>query len=241
MKTIGIIPSRYQSSRLPGKPLALIAGKPMIQRVYEQCLQSNLDEVLVATDDERIFNTVQQFGGKVVLTQPQHKNGTERIAEAALHSNADVVVNIQGDEPFIHPEQINTVLQSFTNDTTPIATLAKFSADKILFETDSIVKVVFNKQHHALLFSRSAIPFHRGNEVFGFYKHIGIYGFKRTTLLELVQLPASPLEIKESLEQLRWLENGYTIKVALTTEESIAVDTPEDLLKAEQYAAKHHL
>ncbi|HRN95038.1 MAG TPA: 3-deoxy-manno-octulosonate cytidylyltransferase [Chitinophagales bacterium] len=241
MKTVGIIPSRFSSSRLPGKPLALIAGKPMIQRVYEQCLKSNLSEVIVATDDERILNTVLNFGGKAMLTSPKHKNGTERIAEIAQNISADYIVNIQGDEPFIEPEQINLLLATLTEPSTQIVTLAKFLDDESLFETPSIVKVVLNLKNEALYFSRSAIPFHQSEDNFGFYKHIGLYGFKKETILELVKLPTTNLEEIESLEQLRWLQNGHKIKVAITQNETISIDTPDDLAKAERFAKAHNL
>lgn len=232
MKTVGIIPARYASTRLPGKPLAFVGGKPMIQCVYEQCLKSSLNEVVVATDDERIFNTVLQLGGKVVMTAPDHQNGTARIAEAISTIEADVVVNIQGDEPFIQPEQINLLLGAFKHEKVEIATLAKYSSDKNLFAKESVVKVVFNQFNEALYFSRSAIPFHRNEVEFSFFKHVGIYAFRKNTLLQLTQLPTSKLEQAESLEQLRWLENGYKIKVIITDFESHAVDTPDDLITA---------
>lgn len=241
MKTIGIIPSRFNSTRLPGKPLAIIAGKPMIQRVYEQCTKSKLSEVIVATDDKRILNTVLNFGGKAILTSPEHQNGTERIAEIAQNIVADCILNIQGDEPFIDPEQINLLLNTLTEPSIQIATLAKFLNDESLFETDSIVKVVFNLKNEALYFSRSAIPFHQSENNFGFFKHIGLYGFKKQTLLDLVKLEATNLEQTESLEQLRWLQNGYKIKIAITQSETISVDTPQDLIRAEQFAQTHKL
>lgn len=241
MKTIGIIPSRFNSTRLPGKPLAIIAGKPMIQRVYEQCAKSKLSEVIVATDDKRILNTVLNFGGKAIFTSPEHQNGTERIAEIAQNIVADCILNIQGDEPFIDPEQINLLLNTLTEPSIQIATLAKFLNDESLFETESIVKVVFNLKNEALYFSRSAIPFHQSENNFGFYKHIGLYGFKKQTLLDLVKLEATNLEQTESLEQLRWLQNGYKIKIAITQSETISVDTPQDLIRAEQFAQTHKL
>lgn len=237
MKTVGIIPARYASTRLPGKPLAMICGKTMVQRVYEQCLKANLAEVLVATDDERIMNAVLQFGGKAVMTAAKHQNGTERIAEAISAVEADVVVNIQGDEPFIQPEQINLLLSPFAHENVEIVTLAKKCSDKDLFNRASVVKVVLNRFNDALYFSRSAIPFHQHNQDFNFLKHIGIYAFKKEVLLKVAHLPPSNLEQLESLEQLRWLENGFKIKVMLTDLESMAVDTPDDLATANLVAA----
>lgn len=239
MKTVGIIPARYASTRLPGKPLAFVGGKPMIQCVYEQCLKSSLNEVVVATDDERIFNVVRQFGGKVVMTATDHQNGTARIAEAMSALEADVVVNIQGDEPFIQPEQINLLLGAFKHEKVEIATLAKYSNDKNLFAKESVVKVVFNQFNEALYFSRSAIPFYRNEVELSFFKHIGIYAFRKNTLLQLTQLPTSKLEQAESLEQLRWLENGYKIIVIVTDFESHAVDTPDDLITANLIATSN--
>lgn len=242
MKTVGIIPSRYASTRLHAKPLLKIAGKTMIQRVYEQCLKSNLDEVWVATDNAIIFDIVNSFGGKALMTSSNHKNGTERIAEATQTIEADIIINIQGDEPFIQEAQINLVIDTIKNSNAAIATLALHSNNESIFAKSSVVKVVFDKNNDALFFSRSAIPFHRNAAAeHSFYKHIGIYGFQKETLLKLVQLPASPLETKESLEQLRWLENGYKIKVALTDCESISIDTAEDWADAEKYALANKL
>lgn len=233
MKVACIIPARYASVRFPGKPLIDIDGKPMIQRVYEQSLRANLSEVIVATDDERIAEAVRLFGGNVMLTSPHHLNGTERVAEVAAQISADVIINIQGDEPFIQPEQINLLADCFKDDKVQIATLAKAETSAAFYHKNSIIKVVTDLNGKALYFSRSPIPFYRANDkesTFSFLKHIGIYAFKKEVLLKLVQLPASELEQAEMLEQLRWLQNGYAIKVALTTLESISVDTPEDLL-----------
>ncbi len=229
MKVIGIIPARYASTRFPGKPLADIGGKPMIQRVYEQALKADLHDVIVATDDERIENAVKQFGGKVMMTSPNHSNGTERIAEAAASVDADIIINIQGDEPFIQPKQINLLTKCFGDKNVCIATLAKKENDAVAFSKSSIVKVVFDNDFNALYFSRSAIPFYRENENGIFYKHIGIYAFRKNVLLDVVKLLETNLEAAEMLEQLRWLQHGYKIKIALTDLESISVDVPEDL------------
>jgi 3-deoxy-manno-octulosonate cytidylyltransferase (CMP-KDO synthetase) len=229
LKSIGIIPARYASTRLPGKPLALIGHKPMIQWVYESSLKSHLDELIVATDDERIFETVTKFGGKAVMTSSTHQNGTERIAEAVQSIPADVVVNIQGDEPFIQPAQINLLLSVFEQSTAPIATLANCCSDPNIFIKNSVVKVVLDRAGEAMYFSRSAIPFHRQHHEFSFLKHIGIYGFRKKILSELVKLPSTAMEKKEGLEQLRWMEHGYRIAVAITEWENLSIDTPEDL------------
>lgn len=231
MKVIGIIPARYASTRFPGKPLVLIDGKTMIQRVYEQARQAvSLSEVVVATDDQRIADEVNRFGGRVLMTSSFHQNGTERCAEAAqlLGEHADVVINIQGDEPFIHPETIDQLAQQFKQSETQIATLAIPCNDFEQIKRSSAVKVVLNQQHQAMYFSRSVIPFYRNNS--GTYlRHIGIYGFRKSVLEAVVLLPESKLERAEMLEQLRWLENGYTIHVGITQHESQSIDTPEDL------------
>ena len=243
MKFIGIIPARYASTRFPGKPLADMDGKPMIQRVYEQVIQA-VDEVCVATDDERIEAAVKAFGGKVVMTSDKHRSGTDRCFEAyqKIGKGFDVVINIQGDEPFIHPEQIATIKSCFTDEQVQIATLVKpffffFYFESTLFNTNS-PKVVVNKKMEAMYFSRSIIPYIRGKQYtewlpsHTFYKHIGMYAYRADVLAEITALPQSTLELAESLEQLRWLENGYKIKVGITRQETIGIDTPEDLLKA---------
>jgi 3-deoxy-manno-octulosonate cytidylyltransferase (CMP-KDO synthetase) len=238
---IGIIPARYASTRFPGKPLVLINGKPMIQHVYERARQV-LDEVVVATDDERIFTAVEAFGGKVVMTRTDHPSGTDRCYEAytKLESKADVVVNIQGDEPFIQSSQIQTLVDCFDSPSTEIATLVRaFTTDdgkENLFSPNH-PKVVMNSRGEALLFSRSVIPYLRGVDADEylekglFYAHIGIYAFRSMVLRKLVNLTPSSLEKAESLEQLRWLENGYAIRCGVTTERTVGIDTPEDLLK----------
>lgn len=239
---IGIIPARYASTRFPGKPLAMIHGKTMIRRVYEQALQA-LETVYVATDDERIVNAVLSFGGKVVMTAADHKSGTDRCTEAvekAEKENAtqyDVVLNIQGDEPFIEPRQLELVKSCFTEHATQIATLVKKAGSPDELADPNRPKVVVGLNGEALYFSRAAIPFIRGrqaDEWFGahpFYLHIGLYGYRRDILPRITALPQSPLELAESLEQLRWLENGFRIAVKQTTYESFGVDTPEDLEK----------
>jgi len=238
MKSLGIIPARYASTRFPGKPLIDIGGKTMIRRVYEQSLQSRLDKVVVATDDERIAEEVNRFGGEVILTAATHQSGTDRCAEVAKQfQDFDIVVNIQGDEPFIAPEQINLVRDCFTNETVQLATLIKKIEHNDELFNINIPKVVINEQQEALYFSRHPIPFLRHQEkenwltAHSFYKHIGIYGYRRIILLALTRLRPSSLETAESLEQLRWLENGYRIRTQVTTLETLAIDTPDDLLK----------
>lgn len=245
MKILGIIPARFASTRFPGKPLVMIKGKSMIERVYEQVSKSGaVDKLIVATDDNRIFEHVNSFGGGVSMTSSQHNSGTERcneVLEQVMRSDPgsqiDIVVNIQGDEPFIDPGQVSLVTSLFKNKNVEIATLAKqiINQDEIL--NPNVVKVIFNKNHEALYFSRSPIPFIRGHEKTGwqgrseFFKHIGIYAYRAKTLRDIVRLKPTPLETAESLEQLRWLENGYSIRVEITDTDSISIDTPEDLLK----------
>lgn len=248
MKFIGIIPARYASTRFPGKPLADMNGKPMIQRVYEQ-VKDVLDSVCIATDDIRIENAVKAFGGQVVMTSDQHRSGTDRCYEAyqKIGEGYDVIVNIQGDEPFIHPEQIQTIKTCFADANTQIATLVKpFRSDddfeSTLFNPNS-PKVVLNKNNEAMYFSRSIIPYIRSKKYtewlpsHTFYKHIGLYAYRAQVLKEITQLPQSALELAESLEQLRWLENGYKIKVGITEQETIGIDTPEDMEKALAFLA----
>lgn len=241
LRFVGIIPARYASTRFPGKPLVDIGGKPMIQRVYEQVLKVIAD-VYVATDDSRIYDTVISFGGKAIMTSDQHKSGTDRCYEAftKIQNDFDVIINVQGDEPFIQPEQIIELQKCFEDTNTQIATLAKqvTLGDGIEFiENSNHPKLVINKNNEAMYFSRSIIPFIRGTEKINwvekhsYLKHVGIYAYKADVLHELTLLEQSPLEIAESLEQLRWLENGYRIKVGFTVVESIGIDTPEDLEK----------
>lgn len=249
MKVVGIIPARYASTRFPGKPLALIKGKPMIQRVYEQALKSVLDTVVIATDDVRIADAVMNFGGRYVMTDPNHRSGTDRCREALelLEEQYEAVVNIQGDEPFIDPEQINQVVELICRDDTDLASLAKWIDDEDELFSPNTVKVVMDKQGNALYFSRNPIPFMRNldqKEWFtngSFYKHIGIYAYKAEVLRQIADMQPTDLEMAESLEQLRWLENGYIIKTAISNVETIGIDTPEDLAKAEQYLKNHRL
>lgn len=233
MNILGIIPARFASSRFPGKPLIDIGGKTMISRVYEQAKKAkSLSDVIVATDDQRIYDEVVSFGGKAVMTGGHHQNGTERCAEVVslISVKPDVVINIQGDEPFIFPEQIDQLASIFKDNTAQIGTLIKICNDKSLLERPSIIKVTVSNDLKALYFSRSVIPYLRNTDVaVTFYKHIGIYGYRTEVLSELVKLSPSTLEMAESLEQLRWLENGYTIKTAVTTYESVSIDVPEDL------------
>lgn len=242
MKFIAIIPARYASTRFPGKPLAVLGGKTVIQRVYEQA-SSVLEEAYVATDDERIFNAVESFGGRAVMTRADHKSGTDRIEEAAekIGTDADVIINIQGDEPFIQKSQIETIMQLFEHTETQIGTLGKrFETIDAALNPNS-PKIVTDLQGFALYFSRSIIPFVRGQEQavwlekYPFLKHLGLYAYRREVLREVTKLPQSPLEIAESLEQLRWLENGYRIRVGLTDVETVGIDTPEDLQRAEEF------
>lgn len=239
MKTIGIIPARYASTRFPAKPIVDIAGKTMIQRVYEQAKKCDLDEVVIATDDERISAVVASFGGKFVMTDTKHQSGTDRCAEVALAMPGyDVVINIQGDEPFIDPEQIALVRSCFTDKNIQLATLIKeIHTEEELFNPN-IPKVIINSNQQAIYFSRHPIPYLRNTErkedwvkAHQFYKHIGIYGYTTETLLNITKLGPSSLELAESLEQLRWLENGYQIQTKVTAIETISIDTPEDLQK----------
>ena len=239
MKILGIIPARFESSRFPGKPLVDIAGKSMIQRVYEQCQKSSrLDKVLVATDDLRILDHLKSFGGEGIMTSSKHTSGTDRCGEVAEQfPEFDILVNIQGDEPMIDPHQIDLLCSCYDNINTRIATLVKLIHTKDELVNENTPKVILNKNHQAVYFSRATIPYLRGKKIDNwlsehtFYKHIGIYAFKRQTLSEITKLPLSDLEIAEGLEQLRWIENGYAIQAAITDQESQAIDTPEDLIK----------
>ena len=244
MKFIGIIPARFASTRFPGKPLAMLGGKTVIQRVYEQAT-AILDEAYVATDDERIYQAVEQFGGRAIMTRTDHKSGTDRIEEAAekIGTQADVIINIQGDEPFIQQSQIETLMHLFDDPTTQIGTLGKRFETIEAVQKPNSPKFVTDKRGFALYFSRSIIPYIRGKEQdewlqhFPFLKHLGLYAYRREVLREITLLPQSPLEIAESLEQLRWLENGYRIRVGLTDVETVGIDTPEDLQRAEAFLA----
>lgn len=241
MNYTAIIPARYASTRFPGKPLAIINGKPMIQLVYEQVLKM-FNQVYVATDDKRIKDVVQEFGGQAVMTANTHKSGTDRCAEAIvlIEKNlgpVDVVVNIQGDEPFIDPQQLAAVQRCFLDDMVQIATLVKPVVDNSEIFNPNLPKVIFDKNHYAIYFSRSPIPYVRDqnesqwHQKHQFYRHIGLYAYRSEVLKKITKLPQSPLELAESLEQNRWIENGYKIKVDLTEIESKGIDTPDDLNK----------
>ncbi|MFZ2900013.1 MAG: 3-deoxy-manno-octulosonate cytidylyltransferase [Saprospiraceae bacterium] len=249
MKTLGIIPARFASTRFPGKPLALLGGKPIIQWVWERARESNaLDAVIVATDDDRIAECVFSFGGHVVMTRPDHPSGTDRCAEVLLKmgvENWDFAINIQGDEPFIDPAAINLLAGLLQEAASPdIATLAREINDEASLFNPNVVKAVVGQNGKALYFTRHPAPFQRGKETsawlagFPYLQHIGIYGFKARVLTELAKLQPSPLEQAESLEQLRWLENGYSIAVGVTAYQSIGIDTPEDLEAAEKMLYK---
>jgi 3-deoxy-manno-octulosonate cytidylyltransferase (CMP-KDO synthetase) len=249
MNFVGIIPARYASTRFPGKPLAKLGGKTVIERVYRQ-VSKVLDYVYVATDSEQIFNTVISFGGNAIMTSPNHKSGTDRVEEAVNKTGKkfDVVINIQGDEPFIHESQIKTICECFDDPQTMIATLGRpFSNNDTIAELENpnSPKIVCDNNNFAMYFSRSIIPYIRNVEKqewlnsFNYLKHIGLYAYRRNVLLEITQLKQSSLEIAESLEQLRWLQNGYKIKVGITEIETIGIDTPEDLQKAEEFLNKN--
>ena len=231
MTVIGIIPARYASSRFPGKPLADILGKSMIQRVYEQCKKaSSLSEVIVATDDKRIYNHVLSFDGNVIMTSNSHLSGTERCNEViqSLEGKYDIAINIQGDEPYISPEQINQVSSLFSSEKVNIATLAKKIENKSTLLDINSPKAIFDMDGIAINFCRKIdSPYNKGT----YFKHIGIYGYLTKTLNEICKLPHSKNELKERLEQLRWLDNNYSIKVGITSYDGISVDTPEDIQK----------
>ena len=242
MKFIGIIPARYASTRFPGKPLAVLGGKTVIQRVYEQ-VATVLGEAYVATDDERIYQAVEDFGGRAVMTRSDHKSGTDRIEEAAekIATTADVIINVQGDEPFIQKSQLETVKSLFDDPQVQIGTLGKPFESMEAVENPNSPKIVCDVRGYAMYFSRSVIPYVRGKEQtswlehFPYLKHIGLYAYRREVLAEITKLPQSSLELAESLEQLRWLQNGYRIKVGLTDVETVGIDTPEDLQRAEAF------
>lgn len=242
MKIFGIIPARYDSSRFPGKPLVMILGKPMIQRVYEQAFQcKSLSGLVVATDDQRILDCVTAFGGKACLTSPNHRSGTERCNEASGFFSetdpGDIIINIQGDEPFIDPHQLDQLAECFTGNDVRIGTLVKKIESKDELFDPNVVKVITDKNSRAIYFSRQTLPYFRGKEPNTwlengtFYKHVGLYGYTAGVLKDLVRLPGSRLEKAESLEQLRWIEHGYTVYVRETEYSSLAIDSPADLLK----------
>ena len=248
LRFIAIIPARYASTRFPGKPLAMLGGKPVIQRVYEQ-VTGVISSAVVATDDERIADAVKSFGGQVVMTSPNHKSGTDRCWEAYQKQGEvyDVVINVQGDEPFIAHSQLQAIMDCFNNEQTDIATLVKPFTEQdglAALENPNSPKVVLDSELRAIYFSRSVIPYLRGVEPeqwlsrHTFYKHIGMYAFRRDVLGEITSLPQSTLEKAESLEQLRRLENGYKIGVGITEVETVGIDTPEDLERAEKFLAE---
>ena len=244
IKFAAIIPARYASTRFPGKPLVQIAGKSMIQRVYEQVCKV-LEMVYVATDDQRIYDEVIRFGGKVIMTAETHQSGTDRCYEAftKMNQDVDVILNIQGDEPFIQPQQIQTLKDCFTDDEVQIATLVRHvcANDGLEYlQSPNHPKVIVNKHNEAVYFSRAVIPFLRNFpsdeylQHHDYYTHVGIYAYRTNILKELVALPTSILEKAESLEQLRWIENGYRIRVGYTSEKSVGIDTPDDLKEIEK-------
>jgi 3-deoxy-manno-octulosonate cytidylyltransferase (CMP-KDO synthetase) len=245
MKIVGVIPARYGSTRFPGKPLALIGGVTMIERVWRQAkLATFLSDVIVATDDTRISEHVLAFGGKVEMTRTDHRCGTDRIGEIAnRYKTADCFINIQGDEPFVQPEQVNQ-LASLLVTGAPIVTLVTPIITVQELFSPNIVKVVLNRDNKAMYFSRSPIPFlHEGGKPetwfsqHVYYRHLGMYGYQRTVLEKIIQLLPAPLEKAESLEQLRWLENSYEIHTVLTESATISVDMPEDIKRAEAFLA----
>ena len=248
MNFVGIIPARYASTRFPGKPLAILGGKPVIQRVYEQ-VATVLNDVYVATDDKRIYNTVKSFGGNAIMTSANHKSGTDRVEEAVnkINKQFDVVINIQGDEPFIHESQIKTICDCFSDPETMIATLGKKKKKKESIkdlENPNSPKVICDNNGFAMYFSRNVIPYLRNIEKkhwienYTYLKHIGLYAYRSNVLADITQMPQSSLELAESLEQLRWLQNGYRIKVGITNVETIGIDTPDDLEKAELFLSQ---
>lgn len=251
LKFIAIIPARYASTRFPGKPLARLGGMPVIERVYRQ-VKGVVEDVVVATDDERILAAVEAFGGRAVMTSDKHRSGTDRCWEAYQKQveEYDVVINVQGDEPFIAHSQLRAIMACFEDEATDIATLVKpFTAEDGLaaLENPNSPKVVLDSESRAIYFSRSVIPYLRGVEReqwlkhHTFYKHIGMYAFRREALREVTSLEPSPLEMAESLEQLRWLENGYKIGVGISSIETVGIDTPEDLERAEEFLRMQNL
>ena len=243
MKFLGIIPARYSSTRLEGKPLKMIEGHTMIEWVYKRAKKSNLDALIVATDDERIYNEVINFGGQAIMTSKNHTNGTSRIAEVCEKMTGfDTIINIQGDEPLIEYGMINSLIETFKeNKDLKMATLKHKLLDKEEIENPNNVKVVCDKNDYAIYFSRSVIPYPRKNENIAYFKHIGIYGYKRDFVIEYSKMSATPLEETESLEQLRVLENGYKIKVLETTHSLIGVDTQENLEQVITFIRKNNI
>lgn len=238
MTILAVIPARYASTRFPGKPLVDVQGKPMIQRVYENVIKSDLfTEVVVATDDERIVKVAESFGAKVVLTSKEHESGTDRCGEVIkqLQNEFDIVVNIQGDEPMVNPLQLKELVDVFKNPQAQIATLKSIITNEDDIANPNVVKVATSKDGKALYFSRSTIPYNRNSTVVSYFKHIGLYAYTSDTLKKITQLSLGELEKIESLEQLRWLENGYNIYVAESNFKNIGIDTPEDLIELNKH------
>ena len=253
MHVVAIIPARYASTRLNGKPLLNIAGKPMIQWVYERAKKAKLtNDVIAATDDKRVFDAVRYFGGTAVMTSPEHRTGTDRIAEAADGLNVDIIVNVQGDEPLIEPEMIDEAIRPLTNDSEIVAaTLKTKIRDEAELNNPNVVKVVTDKNDFALYFSRLPVPYYRDEwkdlkhltvhgSRFTVFKHIGLYVYRKDFLLKFAKMKPTPLEEAEKLEQLRVLENGYKIKVVETEHDSIGVDTEEDMERVRKIVIKNH-
>ncbi len=245
VRSLGVIPARFGAQRFPGKPLAMIADKSLVQRVYEQAAKARqLDKVIVATEDTRILEAVEAFGGDAMLTSPDCATGTDRVAEVARAYDCDLVVNIQGDEPLMRPEMIDQLVEGMQSDTKCVmGTLARKLESAANLDNPNVVKVALAQNGNALYFSRSRIPFVRDAKTIDstewlklakFYKHLGIYAYRREFLLKFVQLPQSELEKTEKLEQLRVLENGFSIKVLITPHDSIGVDRPEDIELVEE-------
>lgn len=248
-KIIGIIPARYASTRFPGKPLILIQGKSLLQRTYENAKKAKLDELIVATDDEKIFEHVKGFGGKVMMTSPDHLTGTDRIAEVLQRNpnwmKAAVIINIQGDEPCIEPSSLDAIVEALISDPSAnMSTAVTPLRTKIEAESSAVVKCVFDKKNHALYFSRTLLPSnkkHAYNPSASYYRHIGVYAFRPSFLLEYGKLPPTPLQLEEDLEQLKILEHGYRIKIAVLDHISIGVDTPEDIKQVELWLNKQSM
>lgn len=243
MKFLGVIPARYGSTRFEGKPLELIHGKTMIEWVYKRTLLSNLDKVVVATDDERIEKVVKSFGGEVIMTSKSHETGTDRIAEVAkVYNDFDVIVNVQGDEPLIESSMINSLMEPFNNEPNLKMATLKYRLDSMEdVDNTNNVKVITDKNDYAMYFSRSPIPFPRKLNENIYFKHIGVYAYKKDFVLEYAKMPQTALEVSESLEQLRVLENGYKIKVIETKHKVLGVDTPEDLVKVINYVKMNNI
>jgi 3-deoxy-manno-octulosonate cytidylyltransferase (CMP-KDO synthetase) len=237
MRFLGVIPARYGSTRLSGKPLLDICGHTMIEWVYKRAKQSNLDEVIVATDDKRIYDEVKSFGGNAILTREDHLNGTSRIAEVCEKiSDYDVIINVQGDEPLIQTDMIDILIEAFKKEPKLVMNTLKYKIDSMEeIENPNVVKVITDKNDYAIYFSRSVIPYPRNLNLKNYYKHVGVYGYKRDFVMEYAQMESTPLELSESLEQLRVLENGYKIKVLETEHKITGVDTQEDLEKVRNY------